>query len=65
MAETGAEKPRPKAKVEPKPKLTDKERHARFVAMAREVEAEETKEAFDSAFDQIIPGKKRDETGDQ
>lgn len=37
-------------KRELKPKLTDAERHKRFVEMAREVEAEEGPEAFDKAF---------------
>ena len=41
------------AKNKPKPKLTDAERHKRFVAMAREVEADERPEAFDRAFKRI------------
>jgi hypothetical protein len=45
---------RPKAKREPKPKLTDAERHRRFVDMAHEVEAQESPEAFDRAFDEIV-----------
>jgi hypothetical protein len=36
--------------TEPKPKLTDEERHARFKEMAREVEASENSKDFDQAF---------------
>ena len=36
-----------------KPKLTDAERHKRFLAMAREVEASESTKAFDRAFARI------------
>ena len=36
-----------------KPKLTDAERHRRFVGMAREVEASEDGPAFDKAFDGV------------
>lgn len=35
------------------PKLTDAERHARFVEMAREVEASEDGEDFDKAFEKV------------
>jgi hypothetical protein len=42
------------AKRVPKPKLTDAERHARFVAMAREVGVDESPEAFDRAFDSVV-----------
>jgi hypothetical protein len=35
------------------PKLTDAERHKRFVAMAREVEASESPKAFDKAFKRV------------
>lgn len=38
-------------KREPKPKLTDAERHARFVETARKVEVDESPGAFDRAFD--------------
>ena len=44
----------PKAKAKPKPKLTDAERHKRFVDMAHEVEAEESPELFDSAFEKVV-----------
>lgn len=43
------------AKTPKKPKLTDAERHKRFVAMAREVEASESPEDFDKAFKKIVP----------
>ena len=42
-----AEKPKPKAK------LTDVDRHKRFVEMAREVEASEDARDFDKAFEKI------------
>jgi hypothetical protein len=38
----------------PKPKLTDAERHKRFVAMAREVAASDDPKDFDKAFKAII-----------
>ncbi len=43
-----------------KPKLTDEERHRRFVDMAREVEASESPKAFDRAFRRVAlkPKKK-------
>ena len=40
----------PKAKAKPKPKLTDAERHKRFVDMAHEVEAEESPEVIRFRF---------------
>lgn len=36
-----------------KPKLTDAERHKRFVEMAREVEADEAPSSFDRAFARV------------
>jgi hypothetical protein len=36
------------------PKLTDAERHARFVETARAVEVDESPEAFDRAFDKVV-----------
>jgi hypothetical protein len=45
-----ARKPKSKPK---KPPLTDAERHARFVEMAREVEADDSAEAFDEAFKRV------------
>jgi hypothetical protein len=48
------EKPRPTPKIKPKPKLTDAERHKRFVEMAHEVEADESQDAFDRAFERVV-----------
>jgi hypothetical protein len=49
-----------KAVVKPKrpskPKLTDAERHKRFVEMADEVEADKRPEAFEGAFDRVTSG---------
>lgn len=42
-----------KPAAESKPKLTDAERHKRFVEMAREVEASESPRAFDRAFKRV------------
>lgn len=41
------------SKKAPKPKLTDAERHKRFVEMAREVGASESPKAFDKAFKRV------------
>ncbi len=41
-------KPKPKP-----PKLTDAERHKRFVEMAREVEASDDPKDFDKAFEAV------------
>lgn len=46
------------SKNKPKPKLTDAERHKRFVEMAREVEASESPKAFDKAFKSVALKKK-------
>ncbi len=43
-----------------RPKLTDTERHKRFVDMAHEVKAEEGPEAFDRAFDRVANRAKND-----
>lgn len=43
-----------KGKEKPRPKLTNKERHKRFVAMAREVGADESPEAFERAFKKVV-----------
>jgi hypothetical protein len=43
---------------ERKPKLTDAERHKRFVAMAHEVEASNDPKDFDRAFKKVVPGKR-------
>jgi hypothetical protein len=46
-----------------KPKLTDAERHARFVETARKVGADERPEEFDKAFmklnTKLVPTQKR------
>jgi hypothetical protein len=41
----------------PKPKLTDAERHKRFVETAKKVEASENLEDFEWAFSQVIRRK--------
>jgi hypothetical protein len=46
--------PKANAKKKSKPKLTTKERHKRFVDMAHEVEADESPEAFDRAFNKVV-----------
>jgi hypothetical protein len=46
-----------KQKTKKRPKLTDPERHKRFVEMAREVEASENPKDFDKAFKKVVPGK--------
>ncbi len=40
-------------KAPAKPKLTDADRHARFVEAARQVGADESAEAFDRAFEKV------------
>jgi len=47
-------------KPKPRPKLTDAERHARFVETARQVGADESPEAFDKAFKTVTSPKKSD-----
>lgn len=47
-------KPTRAPQTKPKPKLTDAERHKRFVDMAREVEADESQESFDRAFARVV-----------
>jgi hypothetical protein len=54
MAKAVTGKPKPKGKAKHKPKLTAKERHKRFVDMAHEVQADESPEAFDRAFESVI-----------
>jgi hypothetical protein len=39
------------------PKLSDAERHKRFVAMAREVEASDDPKDFDKAFKKVVSPK--------
>jgi hypothetical protein len=42
-------------KAERKPKLTDAERHKRFVEMAKEVGASDKPEDFERAFKKVTP----------
>jgi len=42
-----------KSPTKPKPKLTDKERHERFLAMAEAVEASNSDKDFDAAFRKV------------
>lgn len=48
-------KPKLTTETKPKPKLTAAERHKRFVDMAHEVGAEESQEAFERAFERVVP----------
>jgi hypothetical protein len=41
-------------KSEHKPKLTDSERHKRFLDMAREVEASDDSKDFEKAFKKVV-----------
>lgn len=41
-----------------KPKLTDAERHKRFVAMAREVGASDDPKDFEKAFKKVVAPKR-------
>lgn len=52
-----------KPKTKPKPKLTDAERHARFIETAREVGASDDPKDFDKAFTQIAPAKAAERSG--
>ena len=56
---TGKKQAQAKKKPAPKQKLTNAERHKRFVDMAREVQAEESPDAFDKAFDDVVTSPKR------
>ena len=52
------------SKKKPRPRLTDAERHKRFVEMAREVEASDSQKAFDKAFmrvSRVRPSKQKKE----
>lgn len=40
-----------------KPKLTDSDRHKRFVEMGREVGASDKPEDFEKAFKRVVPPK--------
>jgi hypothetical protein len=46
-----------KSKLTAKPKLTDAERHKRFVDMAKEVQASEDPKDFESAFKKVTAPK--------
>jgi len=50
MAKAGTPK-----KAKPKPKLTDKEQSERFKKTARELDVDESGEAFEQAFKKIVP----------
>lgn len=45
-------------KTKTKPKLTDAERHRRFVEMAREVGASDDPKAFETAFKKVVIPKR-------
>jgi hypothetical protein len=45
-------------KTERKPKLTDAQRHARFIETARKVGASEDPKDFDEAFKSVVQPKK-------
>jgi hypothetical protein len=47
------------AKSKAKPKLTDADRHKRFVAMAREVGASDDPKDFEKAFKKVTSAPKR------
>jgi hypothetical protein len=46
-------------KAEPKPKLTDEERHERFKEMAHEVDASDDEKDFDKAFEKVTGSPQR------
>jgi hypothetical protein len=48
---------KPDRKQPKPPKLTDAERHKRFVDMAKEVGASERPEDFEQAFKAVVPKK--------
>jgi len=52
-------------KPERKPKLTDAERHKRFLDTAREVEASDDPKDFHKAFDKVVSSKIRSHKGPQ
>ncbi len=54
MARADTEKAKEKPTPKPKSKLSNKERHKRFVDMAHEVEASDDPKAFDEAFKSIV-----------
>jgi hypothetical protein len=46
-----------------KPKLTDAQRHARFMAMAKEVGASDDPKDFDKAFKKVVSPKAANNRG--
>jgi hypothetical protein len=48
---------KPVAKKKARPKLTDADRHARFVETARKVGASEDPKDFEKAFKTVVPQK--------
>jgi hypothetical protein len=52
------------AKPHPKPKLTDEERHVRFVEMAKEVGASDDPEDFERAFEKVTAASRERKIGD-
>lgn len=47
-----------KPKAKPTPKLTDAERHARFLEVARELGASDDPKDFDKAFRAVVPSRR-------
>lgn len=50
-----------KPKARPKPKFTDKAQSERFIETSRKLGVEETGEAFERAFEKIVPSKRASE----
>jgi hypothetical protein len=50
------------SKTKKRPRLTDAERHKRFLDMAREVEASEDPKDFDKAFSEVVKPSASDKT---
>jgi hypothetical protein len=42
-----------------KPKITDKQQYERFIETARELDCNESEEAFDKNFRKIVPPKRK------
>jgi hypothetical protein len=58
MAATKTRTTRKTAQKPPSRKIEDKEQYERFREFSREVEADESVEAFDRTFRKIVPPKK-------
>lgn len=56
------QKPKPRAAPTAPPKPDDPEQSKRFVETARELEADETGEAFRRAFEKIVPSRQKPQT---